>query len=139
MNPKQIIENIPTGVLLKDAENHSTQSPEERGFNVAKNLQRGALTCLAASIPLFVLKNHEWQMTPPLHNQTYEQSIDSAKSTSTPIPKNIDMSTLQDAVSGLGFILDPPAPSTLPEMIIHLPSHSAGLPFSSGIASQGRV
>lgn len=110
MTPKKIIESVPTEVLLRDAESFATQSPEQRGFNISKTLQRGALTCLAATIPMFVLRNHEQQMSYPIYNQPAEHSVERAKS-SLPISNStMDMSTLQDAVSGLGFILDPPSP-----------------------------
>jgi hypothetical protein len=110
MIPEKIIESIPTEALLRDAESAGTQSPEERGYNISKTLQRGALTCLAATIPMFVLKNHEHQMSYPIYNQGVEQSIEKPRSP-LPISKpKMDMSTLQDAVSGLGFILDPPNP-----------------------------
>lgn len=111
--PREIIESIPTSVLLRDTDLSTFESPEERGFNISKVLQKGALVCLAATLPVFEIKSYEFAPAHPEYSQPQEGSI-SRPSRPQPLTPyaGMDMSTLQDAVSGLGFLLDPPSPST---------------------------
>lgn len=131
-NPREIIESIPTSTLLQDTEDSLTKTPAERGFCVSKVLQRGAMVCLASTIPLFIVRNHDAQMTYPLYAQSEIQSIEPLKATPPNKPPLIDMSTLQDAVSGLGFVLDPPSsksdyvsPLPAPSILISIPPSGA--------------
>lgn len=110
MEIRKIIEDIPTYALLRDAESFAAKTPTERGFEVSKVLQRGAMVCLASTIPLFTLRSHEVQMSYPLYDQPPSHSVEAKKHSPHPSPPKMDLSTLQDAVSGLGFVLDPLTP-----------------------------
>jgi hypothetical protein len=139
MEAKKIVEKIPTAALLRDAESFGIKTTTERGFEISKVIQRGALVCLASTIPLFTLRTYEAQMSYPLHEQAQEQSMEPLKSHHSQKPPTMDLSTLQDAVSGLGFVLDPPQPSqevnpfslSYPEMVVKIPP--------SGIAPRGML
>lgn len=122
-NTREIVESIPTSVLLRDAEASRFEDPEQRGFEISKVLRRGALVCLAATLPVFELRSHEANSYSARYDQGVEESISKPKHP-LPLspPPDMDMSTLQDAVSGLGFILDPPPPDSFVE-----PPHSLKL------------
>lgn len=138
--PSQLISNIPTSVLLADAEASSSETASSRAHSLSNAIQKGALVCLAATIPLAVARNFERNMAyaaaPP---QRERRIVSKGEYCPALAPVELDLSTLQDAVSGLGFILTaaPATPSLVPDFIYLPPPRHSHLSASppSGISA----
>lgn len=135
--PSALIGSIPTAALLRDASAavDAQTSASERGHTLSCAIQKGALVCLAAAIPLAIARNYEYNMYSSAPSSDPERRFEKKAETNpcTP-PSALDLSTLQDAVSGLGFILTSTDSSPSIPDFIYLPQQGkTQIPSGIGI------
>lgn len=97
------LDRIPTRTLEADIGSRlSGAGPEDRLFSFSSLIQRGALICLAGILPLAAAREYAAE-----RHGGEGAEIEDDKRTGGGIPdgRSMDLSTLQDLVSGVGVIL----------------------------------